>query len=100
MKTKMISRLGYSEFYIKSESINELIKNINLDTALEFLVLLNKYEHLLYEKEIQEIKFILNEWIPKCTQEFKNEIIQKFIKHSERITLKDVKIINKITCIV
>lgn len=97
MKTKMISRLGYSEFYIKSESINELIKNIHLDTALEFLVLLNKYEHLLYEKEIQEIKFILNEWIPKCTQEFKNEIIQKFIKHSERKTLKDVKIINKIS---
>ena len=55
MKTKMISRLGYSEIYTKSESIDELIKNIHLDTALEFLVLLNKTLETTGKATIQDI---------------------------------------------
>lgn len=40
MTTKMISRLAYREFYNKSESIDVLIKQIHLDSALEFIVLI------------------------------------------------------------
>jgi len=97
MKTKMFSRLGYKEFYINSESIDVLLNHIHLDSALEFLVLINKNEHLLEKNENTEIRFILNEWIPSTSDDFKTKFIRVFIEHSERENLKDVKIINKIS---
>jgi len=97
MKTKMFSRLGYKEFYINSESIDVLLNHIHLDSALEFLVLINKNEHLLEKNENTEIRFILNEWIPSTSDDFKTKFIRGFIEHSERENLKDVKIINKIS---
>lgn len=93
----MISRLGYKEFYSKNESIDFLIKNIHLDTALEFLVLINKNEHQLYDNENSEIRFIIHEWIPSTNDEFKNKLIRVFLEHSENKNLKNVKIINKIS---
>ena len=93
----MISRLGYNEFYKNSESIDVLVKQIHLDSALEFLVLINKNEHLLYQNENAEIRFILNEWIPSTSDDFKTKFIQVFIEYSERKNLKDVKIVNKIS---
>lgn len=97
MKTKMISRLGYNEFYKNSESIDVLVNQIHIDSALEFLVLINKNEHLLYQNENAEIRFILNEWIPSTSDDFKTKFIQVFIEYSERKNLKDVKIVNKIS---
>ena len=97
MKTKLISRLGYKEFYNNSDSIEKLLKHIHLDTALEFLVLINKNEHLLYQNENAEIRFILNEWIPSTSDDFKTKFIGVFIEYSERKNLKDVKIVNKVS---
>ena len=84
MKTKLISRLGYKEFYKKSESMDVLVKQIHLESALEFLVLINKNEHLLYQNEHSEISFILREWIPDTSEDFKTNFIRVFIEHSER----------------
>lgn len=97
MKTKLISRLGYKEFYKNSESIDVLVKQIHLESALEFLVLINKNEHLVYQNEYSEIRFILKEWIPDTSEDFKTNFIRVFIEHSERKNLKNVKIINKIS---
>lgn len=97
MKTKLISRLGYKEFYKNSESIDVLVKQIHLESALEFLVLINKNEHLIYQNEYSEIRFILREWIPDTSEDFKTNFIRVFIEHSERKNLKNVKIINKIS---
>lgn len=74
-----------------------LVKQIHLESALEFLVLINKNEHLLYQNEHSEISFILREWIPDTSEDFKTNFIRVFIEHSERRNLKDVKIINKIS---
>ena len=97
MKTKLISRLGYKEFYKNSESMDVLVKQIHLESALEFLVLINKNEHLLYQNEHSEISFILREWIPDTSEDFKTNFIRVFIEHSERKNLQNVKIINKIS---
>ena len=97
MKTKLISRLGYKEFYKNSESMDVLVKQIHLESALEFLVLINKNEQLLYQNEHSEISFILREWIPDTSEDFKTNFIRVFIEHSERKNLKNVKIINKIS---
>ncbi|MBP6755715.1 MAG: hypothetical protein KA210_06165 [Bacteroidia bacterium] len=97
MKTKLISRLGYKEFYKNSESMDVLVKQIHLENAIEFLVLINKNEQLLYQNEHSEISFILREWIPDTSEDFKTNFIRVFIEHSERKNLKNVKIINKIS---
>ena len=75
MKTKLISRLGYKEFYNNSDSIEKLLKHIHLDTALEFLVLINKNEHVLNQDENSEIRFILREWIPDTSEDFKTNFL-------------------------
>jgi hypothetical protein len=97
MKTKLISRLGHKEFYYNSDSIETLLQHIHLDSALEFLVQINKNEHLLYQNENAEIRFILREWIPDTSEDFKTNFIRVFIEHSETKNLKDVKVINKIS---
>ncbi|WP_396196120.1 hypothetical protein [Flavobacterium sp.] len=97
MKTKLISRLGHKEFYYNSDSIETLLQHIHLDSALEFLVQINKNEHLLYQNENAEIRFILREWIPDTSEDFKSNFIRVFIEHSETKNLKDVKVINKIS---
>lgn len=97
MKTKLISRLGFKDFYNNSEALEKLLQHIHLDSAIEFLVLINKNEHALNQDEHAEIRFILREWIPDTSEDFKTNFIRVFIEHSERRNLKDVKIINKIS---
>ena len=76
MKTKLISRLGYKEFYKNSESMDVLVKQIHLENAIEFLVLINKNEQLLYQNEHSEISFILRERIPDTSEDFKTNFIR------------------------
>lgn len=100
MKAKIFSRIGYSEVFNKSADIKNLLRKIEIDPALEFLVVLNKFEHNVYHEELSDLNFICKNWLINSSDELKNQIIKCYssvLKKNTHIesSINDIKIINK-----
>lgn len=99
MKTQFNSRLSYSDIFKDKPNIFTLVKKIDFYPALEFLVVINKYEHKIQKEPNSEIKFILNNWLPYSSEKIKNKIIAAysrvgFNKQKNKIDLSNTKILN------
>lgn len=98
----MIIRVGYKELFNKSANINKLLSNIEIETSLELLAIINKYEYKIYNSDLSDLNFICNEWLIKSSNDFKKKLIDyyslivaKNIGYGD--TIKNVKTINKAT---
>ncbi|BDW93434.1 hypothetical protein MACH07_22660 [Flagellimonas marinaquae] len=103
MKTKLISRVSYADIFKGNESISELIVKSDVLKSLELLAIINKYQYKIHEKPNSEIQFILTEWLINEKQELKKQILDCFIKLSEKkkdkgipnVDFSSVSIINR-----
>lgn len=104
MKIEMISRIGYSEVFFKKAKPLTFLKNLDIDSGLEFLAAINKYEYKLYETDVTEASFICKEWLANSSQSLKDKVVNSYMNTyekkqsvtSEIIDFKSIKIINKI----
>ena len=78
MRTKMISRIAYSDLFPKLKNKNELLQQIDAEKALELLVLINKLEAQVQKDSSSELKFILNDWLVNSCKELKDKIFQRY----------------------
>lgn len=100
MKTKMFSRVGYKEVFNKSADIKKLIDKIEIEPALEFLTVLNKFEYKVYNGNLSELKFICDEWLANSDNNLKNKVINYYNRllrenKNQRDSIDYIKIINK-----
>lgn len=80
--------------------IKKILSKIEIELALEFLVVLNKFEHNVYHNELSDLNFICNDWLAHSSDELKNQIIKCYsvtlAKNKDpESSINDVKIINK-----
>lgn len=100
MKSRIFSRIGYKDIFNESVDIKSILSKIEIEPALEFLVVLNKYEHNVYHDKLSDLNFICNNWLANSSEELKSKIIKCYTatlkknKDSES-SINDVKIINK-----
>lgn len=100
----MISRIGYSEVFFKKAKPLTFLKNIDIDSALEFLAAINKYEYKLQETDVKEASFICKEWLANSKQSLKDAVVNSYMNTYEKkqsvttdiIDFNSIKIINKI----
>ncbi|MCP9200811.1 hypothetical protein MKO06_12900 [Gramella sp. GC03-9] len=101
MESKLVVRLSYRDIFQDKQSIPHILKKINCHVALIFLVLLNKNEHELRKDPSNELKYILNNWLPGLNKNIKQKIIKAFYKHkdykSSKEDLRSVVVINRIS---
>src|SRR5690554_2966737 len=100
MKSRIFSRIGYNEMFNCTADIKKILSKIEIESALEFLVVLNKFEHNVYHNKLSDLNFICNNWLANSSEELKSKIIKCYTatlkknKDSES-SINDVKIINK-----
>lgn len=99
MKTTLVMRVSYKDVFAKSVSKNKLLECINIEHALEMLVLINKTEHVIKKSSQTELKFILNEWLINSNPEFKQSIIDCYLKFLNSNNLQFTKEFTEI-CII
>jgi len=100
MKSKISSRIGYNEIFNCTADIKKILSKIEIKPALEFLVVLNKFEHNVYHNELSDLNFICNDWLAHSSDELKSQIIKCYsvtLKKNKdpESSINDVKIINK-----
>lgn len=103
MKTSMVSRIGYRDVFNQNAKIDEFLNDLNVESALEFLVLINKYEYKFLEEDISELNFICSDWLSNSDEILKNSIIESYTriihknqsKRLREVNLKSIRIINK-----
>lgn len=103
MKTEMVSRIGYRDVFGQNANIDEFLNCGDIDSALEFLVFINKFEYKLKENDTAEVVFIFKEWLVNSSSILKDKITDCYSKvfmtkqsHTDdEIDFKSIKIINK-----
>jgi len=100
MKSRIFSRIGYNDVFNESADIKSILSKIEIKPALEFLVVLNKYEHNVYHDKLSDLNYICKNWLIDSTDELKNQIIKCYsvtlAKNKDpESSINDVKIINK-----
>jgi hypothetical protein len=104
MKIEMISRIGYSDVFFKKAKPITFLKNLDIDSALEFLAAINKYEYKLQETDVTEASFICKEWLANSKQSLKDAVVNSYMNTYEKkqsvtteiIDFYSIKIINKL----
>lgn len=100
MKSRIFSRIGYYDVFNGTADIKNLLSKIEIEPALEFLVVLNKYEHNVYHNELSDLNFICKDWLINSSNELISQIIKCYSSILKKNThlessINDVKIINK-----
>lgn len=100
MKSRIFSRIGYKDIFNESADIKSILSKIEIEPALEFLVVLNKYEHNVYHDKLSDLNFICKNWLINSSDDLKNQIIKCYSSilnknsHLES-SINNIKIINK-----
>jgi hypothetical protein len=106
MKTSLIVRVGYGDIFgrkAKKPKSENLLRQLHLESSLELMVVLNKYEGKLRKEDPSEIQFILHDWLVDAEPGIKTRVLQCFSslsrKHSSRETptLKQVSVVNRMS---
>lgn len=83
----MVVRVGYRDIFgkgVKSTSINKLLRQLDLESSLELMVVLNKFEGKLRVQDPSEIKFIIQDWLADASHELKRKVFHCFSSLSRK----------------
>lgn len=103
MKTKLISRIGYSHVFGSTLDYNNILKKLDVDCAMTLLTIINKNENKLYNGNNTEIRFMMNEWLAHSSKNLKDKIVAAYTKLVEKRTnrgqeadLSEIKIVSRL----
>lgn len=106
MKTSMVVRVGYRDIFGKNDkkpSYEVLLRELDLESSLELMVVLNKFEGKLREEDPSEIEFIIQDWLSDAGDGLKRNIIECFSslarKHAKegRAVMQKISVINRLS---
>lgn len=105
MSTKLTARLNYSSIFNDKETVEELLKKVDIKRSLETLAIINKFQHKIHEDEKSEINFIINDFLENCDKEIKDKVVNGYIKvlkkNQEKTNIQEdlssIRIINKLS---
>lgn len=102
----MVVRIGYRDIFgktSKSPKIENLLRQLDLESSLELMVVLNKFEDKLREEDPSEIKFILQDWLVDTDSEIKRKVFNCFSslarKHARggKPNVQKISVINRLS---